>query len=342
MSPARPAGIDRLRTLAVGASLIPASSLDRAVQALRFVQYDPIRRPARAQDLILHQRVRGYRSGDLGRAYAGLELEEEHLHGYGAMTRDLAELLHPRPDRDRPGCRYLPRGLAAAVLDVVREHGPIHPRALAVHFGPARTVNDWGGVSAATTRALEELHYYGFVRVVHRERGVRVYAARVPQRPALEPRERLRRITLQLARNLAPISAAGLRATLGQLQQNAGIAVGRKAIVAELLVSRELEAEVVDGVRYLWPAGLAESTQDRVPRRLRFLAPFDPVVWDRGRFEHLWGWPYRFTVRRARQLAGEDPAGLRDHGPVRGRPVQPGPRPPRAAHRGWLIVTLAA
>ncbi len=32
------------------------------------------------------------------------------------------------------------------------------------------------------------------------------------------------------------------------------------------------------------------------PRRVRFLAPFDPVVWDRRRFEHLWGWPYRFEA----------------------------------------------
>ena len=29
---------------------------------------------------------------------------------------------------------------------------------------------------------------------------------------------------------------------------------------------------------------------------MRFLAPFDPVVWDRRRFEHLWGWPYRFEA----------------------------------------------
>jgi hypothetical protein len=26
------------------------------------------------------------------------------------------------------------------------------------------------------------------------------------------------------------------------------------------------------------------------------LAPFDPVVWDRLRFERFWGWPYRFEA----------------------------------------------
>jgi uncharacterized protein YcaQ len=29
---------------------------------------------------------------------------------------------------------------------------------------------------------------------------------------------------------------------------------------------------------------------------VRFLAPFDPLVWDRRRFEHLWQWTYRFEA----------------------------------------------
>ena len=31
-------------------------------------------------------------------------------------------------------------------------------------------------------------------------------------------------------------------------------------------------------------------------RSVRLLAPFDPVVWDRRRFEILWGWAYRFEA----------------------------------------------
>jgi uncharacterized protein YcaQ len=29
---------------------------------------------------------------------------------------------------------------------------------------------------------------------------------------------------------------------------------------------------------------------------VRFLAPFDPLVWDRERFSYLWGWDYRFEA----------------------------------------------
>ena len=32
------------------------------------------------------------------------------------------------------------------------------------------------------------------------------------------------------------------------------------------------------------------------PTHSTLLSPFDPVVWDRRRFEHLWGWPYRFEA----------------------------------------------
>ena len=30
--------------------------------------------------------------------------------------------------------------------------------------------------------------------------------------------------------------------------------------------------------------------------RARLLAPFDPVVWDRRRFELFWGWTYKFEA----------------------------------------------
>ena len=55
---------------------------------------------------------------------------------------------------------------------------------------------------------------------------------------------------------------------------------------------------MVDGERWVWPAG--ESPTDPrfgdVADRVRLLAPFDPVVWDRERFERFWGWAYRFEA----------------------------------------------
>ena len=44
--------------------------------------------------------------------------------------------------------------------------------------------------------------------------------------------------------------------------------------------------------------GLTMRTRGKavVPEKVRLLAPFDPVVHDRTRFELLWRWVYRFEA----------------------------------------------
>ena len=63
--------IDELRRYAVSRSLFPPASLPKALEAFGFVQADPIRAPARAQDLTLRHRVTNYRAGDLERRAGG-------------------------------------------------------------------------------------------------------------------------------------------------------------------------------------------------------------------------------------------------------------------------------
>ena len=51
----------------------------------------------------------------------------------------------------------------------------------------------------------------------------------------------------------------------------------------------------VDGVDWYWAADeVADGEVD--DDIVRLLAPFDPVVWDRRRFELLWNWRYRFEA----------------------------------------------
>src|SRR5262249_12324777 len=64
--------LDEIRSFAVARSLFAPTTLERAIGRLGFVQADPIRAPARAQDLTLRHRVRNYRSGDLERRYPQL------------------------------------------------------------------------------------------------------------------------------------------------------------------------------------------------------------------------------------------------------------------------------
>jgi uncharacterized protein YcaQ len=57
---------------------------------------------------------------------------------------------------------------------------------------------------------------------------------------------------------------------------------------------RRLAHARVEGVDWYWPAG--DSPPSEADDEVRLLAPFDPVVWDRRRFELLWGWAYRFEA----------------------------------------------
>jgi uncharacterized protein YcaQ len=293
-----------LRHRAVTASLLPPTTLPRAVEALGFVQADPIRAPARAQDLILRQRVANYRSGDLERRYARLGLEEDFLYAYGFMPQAVARLLHPRQGQD--GKDHRPTGLAAQVLGFVQERGSTHPQDLVAHFGKERAVNGWGGFSQATTRALQSLHYYGHLRVARRRDGIRIYEAVPASEESLETQERLRRLLLLVTRLLAPMPQKGLAQTLALLAR--GTATPSPAMLARIkamLHSGELESGEVDGETYLWPASIRWTARGEMRRSLRFLAPFDPIVWDRRRFAHIFGWEYRFeayTPQAKRQL----------------------------------------
>lgn len=280
-----------LRRQAVVNSLRPATTLVRAIAGAGFVQADPIRAPARAQDLILRHRVAGYRAGDLERRFASLDLEEDFLYAYGFMPRETYRLLHPRPVTD---AWQVTDEMAARVLAFVREHGPTHPADLARRFGRERAVNGWGGFSQATTRALQSLHYHGLLRVSGRRDGIRVYSASAPHPEPLPPQIRMRRIILLVVDILAPVAESGLAGTFGLLGRGApGLGKWRHGLSA-LLASGELESGEVDGQHYYWLAGGPSRRGD--PETVRLLAPFDPIVWERRRFEHLWGWDYRFEA----------------------------------------------
>ena len=79
--------LDALRRHAVARTLFPPASLPAALRRLGFVQADPIRAPARAQDLTLRHRVKGYRAGDLERRYPALDVEEDFFVNYGFLPR---------------------------------------------------------------------------------------------------------------------------------------------------------------------------------------------------------------------------------------------------------------
>lgn len=298
-----PITIDDLRRFTVARNFPKPTTLNRALQQMGFVQADPIRAPARAQDLIMRHRVRNYHAADLERRYTTLDVEEDFFINYGYVTRSLQSLMHPRSDsRVKTGdinslWSTGQKRKAKLLLDFIRERGIVHPREVDEHFAHGRVTNYWGGSSNATTHLLDAMHYAGVLRIVRREKGIRIYAAHehasVP-RGAAERRARIDALVDVVVRIYAPLPASSLSYYLRRLRW--AVPQWTEELPAALARAKQrLSHARVDNVDWYWPTdedAEGHATQDAV----RILAPFDPVVHDRDRFELLWNWTYRFEA----------------------------------------------
>ncbi len=286
--------LDALRRYAVARSLFAPTTLPQAIAKLGFVQADPIRAPARAQDLTLRHRVRDYRAGELETRYAKLDVEEDFFVNYGFMPRALHRLMHPRQARTVwPKARW---AMAHEVLAFVRERGVVHPREVDAQFQHGKTRNWFGGSSNASTQLLDGMHYRGLVRVARREGGIRCYAAREPHETAPDVAAAMDAMVEVIVGKYAPLPAP----TLSQLVMFlAGAAPqwrdARKAALAR--AKARLPNATVEGITWYWPVDENPASKRHEPDEMvRLLAPFDPLVWDRRRFELFWRWPYRFEA----------------------------------------------
>jgi len=290
----KPPRLDDLRRYAIARSLFKPTTLPRAIARLGFVQADPIRAPARAQDLTLRHRVTGYRAGDLERRYPRLGIEEDFFINYGFLPREIHALMHPRTARKKwTKSRWKQ---AQEVLEFVREKGIVHPREVDAHFAHGKVTNWFGGSSNASTQLLDGMHYRGLLRIARREGGIRLYAARELNVAPENVAAAMDRLVDVAVNKYAPLPAT----TLAKLVALLVFAVPhwrdeRKAALAR--AKARLPNAKVGEQTWFWPAGEdPRSRRHRVPEEVRLLAPFDPVVWDRLRFELFWGWAYRFEA----------------------------------------------
>lgn len=286
--------LDDLRRFTVARSLFTPTTLQRALDKLGFVQADPIRAPARAQDLTLRHRVVSYRNGDLEREYERLDVHEDVFVNYGFVTGPVRRLMHPRGGR-APWTAARGRHVRA-LLEFVRARDAAHPRDVDQHFSHGTVTNYWGGSSNATTHLLDAMHYRGLLRVVRREAGIRIYAAHeqsATPRDAATRRARLDALVDVVVGTYAPLPGPSLSMLVRRLRYAVPQWTGELERTLQRARQRLAHARV-DGVEWYWPSNevvITAGSED-----VRLLTPFDPVVWDRRRFTMLWDWMYRFEA----------------------------------------------
>lgn len=274
-----------LRKLAIKNTLFNPTDIGSALEMLKYVQIDPIQSPAKAHDLILRHRVKDYHKGDFDKQFSNLDIEEDFLYAHGIMTRDIWNLLHPRNKIELSS-------FDKKVLDTIKNLEEIDTKSLSESFGNKRATNWWGGQSNETRMALERLHYYGLVKITGRRKGIRIYKAFTPPKTLLSKQERLEKLIITVVQILAPVTQKTLNQALYRIRRDFGQTT---PVVNELIKKDFLLKYKVDGIEYVLAPNLV-NTDQKEESFVKILAPFDPVVWDRIKFKHLWDWEYKFEA----------------------------------------------
>jgi uncharacterized protein YcaQ len=241
--------------------------------------------------------VKGYRAGDLERRYPRLRVEEDFFVNYGFLSTEIQRLMHPR--RPRTAWPAATKKRSLALLEFIRDRGEVHPREVDAYFAHGQVENYWGGSSSATTHLLDGMHYRGLVRVVRRESGIRIYAAHDHEpRPddAAARRAQLDQLVDVIVGKYAPLPGPSLSNLIMRLRH--GTPQWHPDLKATIARAKARLAHArIDSVDWYWPTGERAVSSRHAPKEeVRLLAPFDPIAWDRRRFELFWGWAYRFEA----------------------------------------------
>ena len=282
----------------------PRPTVAAALDHLAWIQIDPINVCGRMQDLILRNRVAGYREGDLMRHLHGgdtvLSAEQrtafEHHHPGShilvAFSCSAWPYLHAEMDARsrRTGAwsgRLTPREkqLSQHILKEIETRGPLSSDAID-DDRVARKV--WGQASLAKA-TLQKLFFHGRVLIAARKGSRRFYD--LPERvmPAswrTAPRPNGAEIERWLAVN--------------RLRQHRLVCLRRTELsrVADLVQSIRIEgAPLLHCLKEDLPLlDQPELTSEEAERSPLLLAPLDPLIYDRRITSTLWDFHYRWEV----------------------------------------------
>ncbi len=279
----------------------PADTIAEALAHLGYVQIDPVNVCGRMHDLILRNRVAGYREGDLLRhVYDGPPPRtafEHYLPSAGVLAVLPVEAwphlqAHMRRRRTAPGgyggrLSGAEEQLGARILDEISRRGPLGSDSI---DHTARAATAWGTHGRMVKIVLEKLLFHGRVLIARRAGFRRIYD--LPER-VLPP------AVLATAEPAADETARWL--TLLRVRQRRLVTLRRGELP---LVGDCVRAVAIGGcpplvcLRDDAPvlAACADDAAPPVPPAIRLLAPLDPLIYDRRLTRSLWDFDYTWEA----------------------------------------------
>ena len=317
--PPIPLSADHARRFLVARHLLapPRALPDRAesvldvVERLGSLQFDPLEVPgARNHDLVLHARVAGYRRAWCEQWLYGSDRRLIELYNKSLNLLPMHELPHHRITWQRSAASYddgiltKQADVAKAILKRLRADGPLSTAAFSEH---GHAVDWWWAPTRASRAVMEALFVTGRIGIARRDGNRRHYDLIERLVPADLLRLKESEEDAMAHRLLSRFRATGLTTPVGtqsEVMYSAGSVADRVRRTARLVADgRLLEVTLEDhkGPRYVVAdeRAILEATADASsapPPAVSFLAPLDPLVWDRRLLRSLWGFDYLWEV----------------------------------------------
>ncbi|HYH92354.1 MAG TPA: crosslink repair DNA glycosylase YcaQ family protein [Candidatus Saccharimonadales bacterium] len=302
----------RRHLLAPPRSLPPEpASIKTVLGRLGSLQFDPLEVTGRNHDLILAARIAGYR-----RAWTDALLYDERwlyeTYNKGLSLVPTAELPYFRITWDRFAAGHGAATFAEhaelveELLDRIRRDGPLSSTDV-----EPRAAIEWYWRPTNQVRAiLEAMAQAGILGLAKREGNRRVYDLSERLFPAAllaDRRTETEQIRHKLLSRYRAHGLLGARGGQAEVWLGTGQTTERNAARDTLIESGDLvavEVEGVRGVRYvlggevdaLRRAATSSAADEPASPGAAFLAPLDPLVWDRDLLRSLWEFDYIWEV----------------------------------------------
>jgi len=288
----------------------PASVL-AAVERLGSLQFDPLEVPgARNHDLVLHARVAGYEREWCERWLYGPDRRLIEIYNKSLNMVPMHELPHYRVSWHRNladidnGILKDQSEVAKAILKRLKTDGPLSTAAFSEHN---HAVDWWWAPTRASRAVMEALFVTGRIGISRRDGNRRYYDLLERLVPANLLQVRESEEDGMTRRLLSRFRATGMTTPVGtqaEVMYSAGSTAERVARTERLVADGELvpiEVEGLKGPRYIIAAEepILDATADPgslPPPAASFLAPLDPLVWDRRMLRTLWDFDYLWEV----------------------------------------------